>query len=316
MDATLAEFKRKLLDTGLFRKVSGRGQYRCQTCPFCGDTKNHMYVKIDQGSDEPVVYKCFKCAASGIMNQEWLDYFDITDIQIPKIKGLRKIQSNGMSANPIELIDFEKDTVMVVTAAEYIQKRVGVYPSKNELKAFQVIGNVYEYVNSFLGGDSRGLKDRVWFRLTNANIAGRALDDNNEFRWRKRNRVTQYGSGDLLTKAAGLYIIRNQIDPYQTINICICEGVMDAIGLYYHGNINNAVYVACMGLDYQIGMKYAMNMGLFGDNVVVRIFKDPNIKFVNYNKQWKNMFKSITVYHNATGKDYGVPGDMIEIEKC
>ena len=37
------EYKQKLLDTGLFKRVS-EGQYTCQVCPFCGDRKSHMYV--------------------------------------------------------------------------------------------------------------------------------------------------------------------------------------------------------------------------------------------------------------------------------
>ena len=312
MDMALAEFKRKLLDTGLFQKVTGKGQYRCTTCPFCGDTHKHMYVKIDQDNDDPVLYKCFKCAASGIMNQQWLDYFDITDIQIPKIKGLRRIQSNGVSDVIPELIDFEKDAESIAECSAYIQKRVGVYPSKNELKAFQFVGNVFEYVTAYLGGDLKGLKGRVWFRLSNGNIAGRALDDENSFRWRKRNRIDALG----VTRGGGIYIIKNQVDPYQTINICICEGVMDAIGLYYHGGINNAVFIACMGLDYQVGMKHALDMGIFGDNVNIRIYKDPNIDTVRINYTWKRIFKSVVVYRNALGKDYGVPGNMIELEKC
>lgn len=312
MNMALAEFKRKLLDTGLFHKVSGKGQYRCTTCPFCGDTHKHMYVKIDQDNDDPVLYKCFKCAASGIMNQEWLDYFDITDIQIPKIKGQRRIQSSGVSDVIPELIDFEKDTINITECAEYIQKRVGVYPSKNDLKAFQFVGNVFDYVTAYLGGDLKGLRGRVWFRLSNGNIAGRALDDGNSFRWRKRNRIDSYGN----PCGGGIYIIKNQIDPYQTINICICEGVMDAIGLYYHAGINNAVFIACMGMDYQVGMKHALDMGIFGDSVNIRIFKDSNIDVVRINREWRNIFKSITIYRNSIGKDYGVPCDQIEIEKC
>jgi len=308
----MAEFKRKLLATGLFRKVSGKGQYRCQTCPFCGDMKNHMYVKIDQDNDEPVLYKCFKCAASGIMNQAWLDYFDITDIQLPKVKGLRRIQSSGVSTIIPELIDFEKDSESIQIASTYIQKRVGVIPSKSDLKAFQVVGNVGDYVTAYLGGDTRGLKDRVWFRMANGNIAGRAIDDANEFRWRKRNRTSgSDGSG-----CSGAYIIKNQIDPYQTINICICEGVFDAIGLYYHSCVTNSVFIACMGMDYQVGIRYAMNMGIFGDSVNIRIYKDSNIDIVRLNPRWKNMFKSITIYRNSIGKDFGVPADQIEIERC
>lgn len=312
MDAALAEFKRKLLDTGLFMKVSAKGQYRCKTCPFCGDTNKHMYVKIDQDSDDPVVYKCHRCNASGILKNDWLEYFGIDDIQVPRTKGRRRIQSSGVSTTIPDLLNFEKDQVAIQQASDYILKRVGVVPSKNDLKAFQCVGNVSEYITAYLGGDMWGLKDRVWFRLSNGNLAGRAIDDNNECRWRKRNYV---GSGRS-ERVGGVYIIKNQVDTYQTINICIAEGIMDAIGLYYHAGIPNAVYMASLGRDYSIGMKYALDMGVFGESVNVRIFKDNDVSRVSVQYGYKRLFKNISIYHNAIYKDYGVPADQIEIERC
>ena len=60
MDNNLLKYKEELLNTGLFRRVS-EGQYVCKTCPFCGDTKSHMYVLIKLNDDTPVLYNCFKC---------------------------------------------------------------------------------------------------------------------------------------------------------------------------------------------------------------------------------------------------------------
>lgn len=312
MDGNLAEFKRKLLDTGLFHKVSGQGQYRCQTCPYCGDTHKHMYVKIDTESDTPVLYKCFKCNASGFMKQDWLDFFGIQDIKVPKSKGLRKIQSNGVSSETIELIDFDKDVGIIESFSNYIHKRVGVIPSKDDLIAFQCIGNVFDYVTAYLGGDMKGLRNRLWFRLSNGNIVGRITeDDGNTMRWKKRNRISSYG----VPSSGGIYIIKNFVNTQQTINICICEGVMDAIGLYYHSGVSNAVYIATMGMDYMAGVKYALNMGIFGNSVKVRVFKDSDIEFVRIPYQYKQLYRSITIYKNAIGKDFGVSADKIEIER-
>lgn len=308
MDAGLAEFKRQLLDTGLFMKVSTKGQYRCKTCPFCGDTGKHMYVKIDQDSDMPVVYYCQKCNAHGLMKQDWLDYFGIDDIKIPKIKGNRKIQSQGVGEQIVELIDFEKDSQMIQTCKDYIQQRVGIIPSNEDLKSFRCIGNVFDYVNAYLGGEPRGLKNRVWFCLHNGNIAGRRTDDIDSFRWVKRNRNNNNKSG-------GIYVIKRPIDTMDTINVCICEGIMDAIGLYYHAKVKNAVFIACLGRDYQLGIKYVIDSGIFGESVNIRIYKDADVNEVFIDRIYKKIFKSISVYKNAIGKDYGVLAEQIEIEK-
>ena len=83
MDVKLAEFKRKLLETGLFEKVSREGQYRCKVCPYCGDAKSHLYVLIRQNDDIPVLCNCFKCNHKGLIDEKFLDYFGIDDMDIP-----------------------------------------------------------------------------------------------------------------------------------------------------------------------------------------------------------------------------------------
>lgn len=313
MDQSQAEFKRKLLDTGLFRKVSGDGQYVCKTCPFCGDTKSHMYVLIKQMDDTPVLYNCFKCNAKGVVNEQFISYFGIDDIPIPKIKGRRKIQPSGVSVALVDLLNLETDAGMIGTASEYLMKRVGVRPSVDDLKAFQLIGNPEDYVTAYLGGDTKGLKDRVWFRLSNGNMIGRSVIDDCRNRWKQRNYVGQRSDG---MNGSGVYVIKRPLDTHQTINVCICEGVMDAVGLYYHGNISNPVLIGCMGRDYVKGLKYVIDLGIFGDSVNIRVYKDADVDHVRIPKQYSQLFKSISVYQNAIGKDYGVPGDQIQIEKC
>lgn len=308
---TNAEFKRKLIATGLFSKVSGSGQYVCKTCPFCGDMKKHMYVLIKQDDDTPVLYNCFKCNAHGIVNREFIDYFGIDDIEIPKLKGNRKINPNNSVSVVLNLIDFDKDFDMINSGTSYIESRVGVRPSVNDLTAFQLIGNPYGYVDAYLGGEKNNLKGRIWFRLSNGNIIGRATNSNSS-RWLKKN--YDGGSSDYI--GTGVYVIKRPIDPYQTINVCVCEGVMDAIGLYYHSDVNNTLIIACMGRDYLNGIKYAIDAGIFGDSVNVRIYKDSDVENVKIPMIHRMLFKSITIYQNTIGKDFGVPANQIEIERC
>lgn len=303
-----SEFKRKLLDTGLFRKVSGDGQYVCKTCPFCGDMKNHMYVSIKQGNDSPVMYHCFKCNAGGILNDKFLEYFGIDDIPIPKFRKQKRIQPSGSYTEIEDLLDAEKHGSMIEMASQYIASRVGVTPTLEDLKKFQIIGNPWEYVKAYLGGDEKGLRNRVWFRLSNGNMVGRSTDPNVEFRWRKYN-GTQMGM-------KGIYTIKHPVDTYQTINVCISEGVMDAIGLFYHYEVSNPVYIACMGKDYTAGIEHVLNMGIFGDSVNIRVMKDADVDQIRIPRGYSQLFKDISIYQNSMGKDFGLTASEISIEKC
>ena len=300
----ILEFKRRLLDTGLFKKATN-GWYSTKTCPYCGDMKNHMYVYIDPGSQNPIGYNCFKCHSKGLMKQDFLDYYGI-QMKVPYVKGRNRLQQNSPTEMIGDLIDPDKHAGTIMMCQEYFERRLGVIPSMSDLKAFQLIGDPESFVRSYLGGDSWGLKDRLWFLMSNGGMAGRSIDDNVSLRWRKRTRNDVKG---------GIYSIKSPIATDKPIIVCICEGVMDAIGLYYHCDIQNAAYIACMGSDYVNGVKYAIDMGVFGDSVTVHIYKDSDVKFVTIPKMYSQLFKSTSVYRNSIGKDFGVKQDMIELEK-
>lgn len=305
----LMEFKIRLLDTGIFRKVSTEGQYRCQSCPFCGDNNKHMYVKILMDNETPVMYYCQRCNAHGWMNERFLSYYSIDNLQIPKSRGYKRIHPNNQSKGPIILFDENQDQNMLEIGSEYIQKRVGVRPSTDDLKAFQLLGNPEAYVREYLGDDIRRLRGRVWFRLSNGNIIGRLTDRDTGERWLKYNSTREKSD-------TNIYIIKRGIDPYQTINICICEGVMDAIGLYYHGDIPNAVYIACLGRGYTSPMRYVIGAGIFGDSVNIRFYLDNDVREnPHVSENYALLFKSIGFYRNTLAKDFGYPEDRIMIEK-
>lgn len=304
------EFKEALLNTGVFVRTGRRGQYRCRECPFCGDIKNHVYVKIVLEDDtEPVVYYCFKCNAHGLVNREFLEFYGIENITIPKSRRKRKIDVGVSDASKLMTLIGDNDA-SVEYAKRYIQQRVGVIPSMDELNMFQVIGNGYSYAKEFLGGNlSRIESDRVWFRCTNGTMIGRKTHDNVEHRWVKY-------TGDARIDETALYTIKKPVDLHQAVNVMICEGVMDCIGLYYHAPIENCVYIACLGSEYNNGIRYMLNRGIFGDSITIRVMKDADVKKVKLNHRLTQFFKSVSVYQNTSSKDFGVCADKISIEKC
>ena len=308
MSNTNTEFKEALLNTGLFKKTpSNPDQYRCKTCPFCGDMKWHMYVLIKVSDDTPVMYHCFKCNESGVMNKQWLEYFDL-NIQIPRQTYKKKLDVSTVSTIVNQLSCNDTDDVRMVS--QYIFDRVGHAPTLEQLQMFQYVGNPFQYVKEYLEPEIQSdyyLKQRCWFKLTNGNICGRAYNKHEKMRWLRYQTKNCVGRG--------LYTIKEPIDLYKPINVCIAEGVMDVIGLYYHYPVSNAFHVAVLGKDYHIGIQHMLNMGVFGDSVNIKIFKDSDVDTnkIKVDQHVRQLFKKVEVYQNTLASDYGVDGEHMEI---
>lgn len=295
-------YKEELISSGIFKRVNNY-QYRCN-CPFCGDLKGHMYVLIRM-DDTPVLYNCFKCNAHGKMNKKFLEYFGIDNIKIPFTSKKKIIESKTSSNANIETVSPNDD---ITNICEYIQSRVGHYPTLSELQSFQYISNPELYAKDYFGKTNinKTLFNRYWFRLTNGNIIGRYIDDTKTPRWLKYNHITN---------SKGLYTIKNPFDAYKTINVYIAEGIMDVIGLYYNYIQNNNIYIATLGRNYADGLNHLISMGIFGDSVCVKIFKDSDFSKIWIDDHTRQLFKRIDIYGNMSAKDYGVTPDKLDIHK-
>lgn len=303
----LQDFKSALINSGLFKHMNGV-QYTSQ-CPYCLDNRQHCYVKIDTASDIPVVFYCHKCIAHGLVKQDFLDRLNL-DIKMPKFIGTASPDiNNGVSIKVIgDTVTEKHDTSYV---REYIESRVGKYPTLEELKIFQYVGDPRKYAFDYLGygGDGKVFNNRYWFKLTNGNITGRWKDDNCDHRWMKFKTTR--------VKSSGLYTLKNGIDAYKPITIVIAEGVFDIIGLYYNGNIENGLFIGVAGKDYSKGIKHALSKGIYGDSVHVRIYRDPNVgnDEVYVDPTMCELFKSVDLYYNAFDEDYGIKPDKLDIHK-
>lgn len=295
----IKKFKQALINSGMFKRVNNV-QYRTN-CPFCmRDKGKHMYVKINTADDSPVVYYCFKDAShTGVVNKALLDLLGI-DLKIPTKWG--KSKSSKKSIEFDGKLVTETDNTDDIT--KYIQTRVGHIPTLDELNMFQYIGNPKEYAESCLNDISmNNLKNRYWFRTSNGNIIGRIHDDElSHIHWLKMG-------------SQGIYSIKNVFDVTQQVNICVCEGIMDAIGIYYNVDIPNKVILACLGRNYEDAINFVIDMGIFGLSVVLNIFYDADVP--DNQKMDKNhmLFKDTYVYQNTMSKDYGVPNEKLSLLK-
>lgn len=307
MNNDLLRFKEALLSSGLFKHMN-TFEYTCR-CPYCGNNRQHCYVKIDTATDSAVVFWCHICCSHGRVGKDFLERLGL-EIPVPKYMGDKPLDTNnGVSIKFIGDTVTEKDDTSRVR--DYIEGRVGHYPTLDELKMFQYIGNPRKYATDYLGynGEGRPFNNRHWFKMSNGNMTGRWKDDDTEHRWMnfKTNRV----------KGGGIYTFRKGIDTSKPITVVIAEGIFDVIGLYYNGGIDNGVFIGVAGKGYERGIKHILSKGIFGDSVSIRIYRDPNVEDedIYINPVMRELFKSVDLYYNAFGKDYGILPHELDIHK-
>ncbi len=309
-DKELYEFKIQLLNTGYFKKQSGQ-EYVC-TCPFCGKRK-HCYVVFDLVGDKPLLFNCFRCNTSGIVNQKFLEYFGLENMKIPKTKTLRKIDIANAISSTNKVVMFNINNIKKIKLfRDYIKYRVNVEATVDEMIQFQLLTEPNLYAREYLGEnyDDNWFDTSVWFKLDNGNMHGRSLVSD-EQRWIK------FKSRRINT--VGTYSIKNSFDIESDITICICEGIFDCIGLYYYYHYKeidgNFVFIATLGKNYEVGIKNAIKKGIFGDSVNIRIYKDSDVDNVWVNREYIPLFKSISIWENTKAHDYGVHIEDIDAKK-
>ena len=304
----IIEFKRMLIDhCGL--KPGGRNVWwRAQTCPFCGNNKWKFYLYININDDSSVGYDCKRCnTKSHIIDQTVLNSLGIYGEQIPKFKGVKTIRQNGELFTDLDLLP---ESTNVTDIQNYVNSRIGVIPTFDELKMFNYVADPVKYCKMVSSNEFNPnmFINRFCFKLTNGALTCRYHDDS-QTRWIKHSVVNDAGPG--------LYTINHSVNPSLPINIAIAEGVFDIMGLYYHANIDNCLYISTQGTNYASGILHTLNKGIFGSNVSIGIYKDGNVKNyeIKYNKKYNKLFKSITIYENIIESDYGYPKNKIEIHK-
>ena len=309
MNQDLRMLKELLLKTGQFDRKKN-GWYRGTNCPYCGDSKRHFYIHIDLSDDSPIAWKCFKCG-KGLIDKAVLDCYGIEwKGMIPRGKSSRSVRRNEDTNTFIMNQDDLFDMDYMKKCCEYIESRLGIEGiGIDELKMFGVVLNPESYARMYLNGVLNNYQDRVWFITSNGMLLGRSM-------LKKKDGWEKY-TGEIESNGSRmLYNVKKSFDLTKDITVCICEGVMDCLGLLYHGDIENGLYVAVLGRDYMAGLEYVMSKGIFGDSVHVRIYKDSDVDRVIMDQLKCRFFKSVDVYYNAIGKDYGVFKDEIELSKC
>lgn len=333
----------------------GRGEYMRQVnevqyrtrCPFCGDSRSdlntgHLYIKINPEDNYPMLYHCFKCEESGIVNDNLLVALGIDDINLKsnisslnktsdKIKGQKYFDDDK-----IVNFGYELPEVKNFKKIRYIEDRLKVIITESDLKTFKIITSLKEFLvfnnikeitldNSICHMLER---DYVGFlSFGGAYILFRDITDKHKYKWIKYP-VTQESRGCKL-----FYSTSTSIDVFtrEKININLCEGVMDTISLYKNLGYesDNDLNIAVGGKQYLYVLNTLGSMGFIGENIDLNIFSDNDEVFNNkknnkptdikYFKKLLNtqkyLYGNTNIYYNLIDKDIGVGLDKISLKK-
>lgn len=335
MDASVKE---EVLDAlrGIrsFRQISF--DMYAMRCQLCGDSrkdpnKARFYVKINLKDDSPILYMCHNCQASGILTPEVLRSFDVHDYSLnsrllkynkESTKKIKRLSGRGSRVS-VKVPKF-KNTKRYVLKKQYVESRLGISIPPEDMVRLKAIFSLEDFLNlnhieevSTKPKMAQTLHDSyVGFLTTNNEFINfRDITNKNKLRYFKY--VVFQDKFDSLK----FYTIPNKINLMTTskITINIAEGIFDILGIYYHithQNNTDNIYVAVCGCAYLSVIKYYIELGLCGSNIVVNIYSDADKDPYFY----KSVIREISawvgevhLFYNTLGKDYGVRAEEISI---
>ena len=327
-----------------FKKVNDR-EYVTR-CPFCGDSSKsyntgHLYIKIDLTDNSAIPFHCFKCEASGVLNEENLSDFGIDDLNLKSmISAMNKTSDKGNQKNiyenqSVQYFDFKIPPIIRNEKSEYLEKRLGISLSNKDLIDMKYIPSFnqfleYNHLKPYCTPYIQSIVDKYYvgfLSFGNSHILFRDITNTQKIRWLKYP-ITKKSKECRIFYSTALSIDRMSTED---ININLTEGILDILSAKHNlgRDTMTDINIAASGKSFDRVLMFMVENGFFGKNVVVNIYSDNDHDFnkkpntIPTTVEWfrkkighfKPLFKTIYIYYNIIGKDIGVPKDQIVLKK-
>lgn len=353
MAITTGDFKREFI-----RELMKRPDYTRQVnavqyvtrCPFCGDSQKnfhtgHFYIRCDPSDNYSMVYNCFKCPASGVIDREVIEKLGITNVKL--LNGIGKLNKESPSMKEYskrQLVDGFRSFDFKLTRnmrhrnkLRYIEERLGFQITEEIECEMKAITSLKEFLIANKIGTitckpfiAQILEDNYIGFLSNggSHILFRDITGRENISWVKYPIIQESVQNHCW------YTVEGSINPLaqDDITINLSEGVFDALGIAYnlHYDKPNVINAAVCGKSYTKIIRRLISQGLFGSNVTLNIFSD-NDRIFNKNrnnqdttltfyrkalKDYLPIFKEINVYYNTIFKDYGTLAKNISLRRA
>lgn len=320
-------------------KIASGGKEIVKRCHLCGDSRDissaHMYIGL---KNEAIVYNCFKCNSSGIVNGHFLRNMGCYD---PNIILLCQDQNSKFTNSNPYANTFAKfynsKNVYIPSCSnefanrkiEYISNRLGHPMTQYEIKRFKIILNLKYFLNFnniqnyTRHPDMVDLMDKFFIgflSMDNRYVILRRLVPEGKLPKFIDHRYINYdifGFGDGIK----YYTIPNEINTTIPLDIHIAEGIFDILSIYMHVAPigSNGIFSAINGKSYSSLVRFLIvNYGFSGFNLHLYPDADiPNYTMQNIKDDIKLFNVKVFVHRNAYEgeKDFGVSYGRI-IDSC
>lgn len=261
------------------KEVSGGTELVCY-CKYCPDSKSHghMYIKIPQSQDDPILFHCFKCQTSGILDSrkliEWGIYDPIIGLELDKINSKinrsNKLYSSIKERLPI--LNHVYDFNLANMKLKYLNDRLGTNLSINECLSQKIVFNLKDVLD-YNNIESYTRHPSIINQL-NWNFIGFLSLDNNFVNLRRLcdegivyksidSRYINYNICGKHDNTEKMYVLPTTIDlsSSQKINIHIAEGPFDILSIRYNLRKESAnnIFAAITGSGYHGLINHLIN---------------------------------------------------------
>lgn len=301
----------------IFKEVNSN-QYRIR-CPICGDSQKnlesaHCYIKCSYDQNEPLLFHCFLCNSSGIVNKSFLDKLGIKSKHVDKLSYNRR---NVFSKANNKDINIDVGNPKNSPQTKYIDDRLGPGFTLDDYDKFRIVwnmDNIFQYITSTRIKNSipNNINSISFLSDDKSSLLTRSFTDENG-RWSKLKIIP-------IDNGPSFYTIKTVIDLFtkEDIIVNIAEGIFDVLSIYknFTDDYANSVFIAVLGSDYISGLNYMINKGFVGSNIIIKVYIDSNINEREIKKSlkpFKWLFKQIIVLRNIKNKDVGVKIEDIKL---
>jgi len=317
--------------------VSGGTHIACR-CFYCPDGRSynskHFYISIPRSNDEPSMYYCHKCHASGIVTYktliDWNIFNDeIADQLIEHNKNCN--YDNRYFRQEIYQIDnsITTDSDTTQMKLKYFNDRIGTNFTLDELRDIKVVlnvGDLFKTNQLQLTRDIRVVQDLDryflgFISIDNAFLNMRRVVDEGIVYKGIDKRYINYKIYDKYDSSERFYTIPTLIDMNipQRIQVHIAEGPFDIVSIYENlRHREPGVYSSIAGSNYKGQIQYFLQL-LSTPYIDFHIYPDNDESGSNDKMKWIadfvkptgcRMFVHRNLYEGE--KDFGVPSSRIQ----
>jgi len=283
-------------------------------CPYCGDSsKSKLKAHLGISKKAPV-FRCVRCEEFGHITKL---IYDMTGIK-KRLTSLIQEQYLKTLDQPISTSDIrinvktnykipEQDFQKFSNKVEYLKSRMPLMKVFNDDIKPLVVLDLYqfaEYNKIVIAPERKKLFD--WFQekfvgvcsLNKSLLILRNIDPDSDFRyylWKLVDTVDDFVVFDKLSEEK------------EQVTMVIAEGIFDIMNVMNYENPFD-IYTVASGKLFKRALKFSLvnKCVSYLDKLVVLSDDDVNVEFhKKYLKHFRSICKSIEIWYNKVGKDFG-----------